>query len=183
MSEYRRYRIPKCPCTFSYLLIQVIDLLQRAQVAESQIAAIHGSMSRTKCTNESCTLDIPNTGQFQWLAQTTQEQRDRYIASGNLSCQLCKIGMYRPNVCWFGETLPSQPRLKVENWLAERPNVDLVLVIGTERFPYVAEAEAMGAEVAYFNFFEENLADTGGAWYVSGDVAQTLPRIVHASLQ
>jgi len=59
----------------------------------------------------------------------------------------------------------------------------LVLVIGTERTPFVREAQSKGAEVAWLNLFEDDLADTGGDWYVSGNASETLPALVDRALQ
>jgi len=60
--------------------------------------------------------------------------------------------------------------------------VDLVLVIGTERTPFVKEAIAKGAEVAWLNVFDNDLIDTGDDWYVSGCASETLPQLVDAAL-
>lgn len=96
-------------------------------------------------------------------------------------CQRCHSGVLRPAVCWFGETLPQHACLQIDKWFDLVPRVDLVLVLGTERTPYVQEAMAMGAEVAYFNFFENGLEDTADAWYVDGDLSQSLPLVVMLS--
>lgn len=78
--------------------------------------------------------------------------------------------------------LPHEPYERVETWFATVPRVDLVLVLGTERDLYVKEAQAKNAEVAYFNFFEANLDDTEGAWFVDGDLSQSLPLVVSRAL-
>lgn len=61
--------------------------------------------------------------------------------------------------------------------------MDLVLVIGTERTPFVEEAIAKGAEVAWLNVFDGDLADTGDDWYVSGSASETLPQLIDAVLE
>ena len=59
----------------------------------------------------------------------------------------------------------------------------MVLVVGTERTPFVREAQLKGAEVAWLNLFEDDLVDTGGDWYVSGNASETLPALVDRALQ
>lgn len=72
---------------------------------------------------------------------------------------------------------------RVEKWLQSAAHVDLVLVIGTERTPFVQEAVAKGAEVAWLNMFDSKLIDTGDDWYVSGYASETLPRLADAALR
>jgi hypothetical protein len=55
-------------------------------------------------------------------------------------------------------------------------------VIGTERTPFVEDAIAKGADVAWLNLFDDDLMDTGGDWYVSGCASETLPQLVDAAL-
>lgn len=83
---------------------------------------------------------------------------------------------------WFGERLPEEELGRVEEWLESSPRVDLVLAIGTERSPFVKDAIDKGAEVAWLNYFEKDLSNTGGDWYVDGCASETLPYLVNASL-
>jgi len=89
----------------------------------------------------------------------------------------------RPGVCWFGEKLPLAALSCVEKWLQDAAKVDLVLVVGTERTPFVEEAIAKGAEVAWLNVFDSELIDVGDDWYVSGCVTETLTQLVEAALR
>lgn len=97
-------------------------------------------------------------------------------------CPSCQSSKLRPGVHWFGEKLPAQELRRVDAWLESSPRVDLVLVIGTERTPFVKEAIGKGAEVAWLNYFEDGLECTGGDWYVNGCASETLPFLVQASL-
>jgi hypothetical protein len=72
---------------------------------------------------------------------------------------------------------------RVERWFQNAAKVELVLVIGTERTPFVEDAIAKGAEVAWLNLFDDNLMDTGGDWYVSGCASETLTQLVDAALR
>ena len=56
-------------------------------------------------------------------------------------------------------------------------------MIGTERTPFVDEAIAKGAEVAWLNVIESELIDVGDDWYVGGYVTETLTQLVDAALR
>lgn len=98
-------------------------------------------------------------------------------------CPLCRKASLRPGVCWYGEQLSAKLTSIVDDWFRNDQKVDLVLVVGTERSPFVMRAKDMGAETAWFNFFVEDLDDTGGDWYVSGDASMTLRRIIEAAIE
>lgn len=151
------------------------DLLQRAGHARAQLVPLHGSLYEAACSRLDCSFQCWNFGQVVKSKPTSP-------SSVELACCPRCGHTLRPAVCWFGEVLPHLARLQVDNWFASVPRVDLALVLGTDRFPFVHEAIAKGAEVAYFNFFEQDLEDTGDAWLVDGDLASTLPLIVHAVL-
>ena len=89
----------------------------------------------------------------------------------------------RPGVCWFGEKLPVAELNRVDKWFRDADDVELVLVIGTERTPFVEEAMAKGAEVAWLNVIDSELVDVGDDWYVGGCVTETLTQLVDAALQ
>lgn len=111
-------------------------------------------------------------------------------------CPSCQLGLLRPGVVWFHENLPSECLRDIDGWLADAPHVDLVLVIGTERTPFLGDAQRKGAMVVYFNISEETAlqenipesspessegSDTsqrGEDWVILGDASQTLPYII-----
>lgn len=82
---------------------------------------------------------------------------------------------------WFGEKLPQNALDRIENWLCMDAEVDLVLIIGTERTPFVYDAIERGALVAIFNIFQEEIDPEhvcDADWVVNGDVSQTLPNLI-----
>ena len=98
----------------------------------------------------------------------------------------CESGILRPGIVRFGEKLPQQYLDRIDNWLDAGPKVDLVLVIGTERTPFVYDAIERRAEVVCFNISNETLDsdDVGDAdWFVNGDVSQTLPHLVGSAFK
>lgn len=168
-----------------------IDLCQRAAHDDRQLVSLHGSLFKVCCANKECTFEDWNRTEeptVPGLRMSPSSKVDLTLTSLHLretdipSCPVCKAAKLRPGVHWFGEKLPIDELRRVDDWFLAAPKVDLVLVIGTERSPFVVDALAKGAEVAWLNFFEKDLEDTGGDWYVNGCVSETLPSLVDAAL-
>ena len=101
-------------------------------------------------------------------------------------CPKCKRGLLRPGVVWFGEQLPSKVLNDIDEWMAEKRKIDLIMVVGTSAkvYPaagYVDLARARGARVAIINM-DPNDVTAGGLrdkdWFFQGDAAQILPEIL-----
>ena len=59
----------------------------------------------------------------------------------------------------------------------------MVLVIGTERTPFLREAIDKGAEVVWFNINACDVEDMDDVnWYVRGDASTSLPHIINSAL-
>lgn len=168
------------------------DLLQRADHKPDQLVSLHGSLFKIYCENKECTFEESNYTHeptIPGLKIRTSNNLESAVASLSLrpadipSCPRCQISKLRPGVCWFGEKLPWAELSRVENRFQHAAKVDLVLVIGTERTPFVEEAIAKGAEVAWLNVFDSELIDVGDDWYVSGCVTETLTQLIDAALQ
>lgn len=145
-----------------------------------------------RCTDKKCDYEQSNhtpESTVRGLQINLSSRIDCALASLALnltdipSCPRCQSSKLRPGVCWFGEELPLDELNRVERWFQDTRKVDLVLVVGTERTPFVREAQSKGAEVAWLNLFEDDLVDTGGDWYVSGNASETLPALVDRALQ
>lgn len=154
--------------------------------------SLHGSLFRIRCSGKDCGYSSFNYDQkptvpgIYFSPSDGQDLAKRCAALSETdipSCPLCRSSKLRPGVHWFGERLPKEELSRVEEWLESSPRVDLVLVVGTERSPFVKDAMDKGAEVAWLNYFEEDLTSTGGDWYVDGCASETLPYLVDASLQ
>lgn len=102
-------------------------------------------------------------------------------------CPVCRHGLQRPGVVWFGEPLPQDLLARTDQWLELLPRIDILLVVGTSAtvFPaaeYISRAREKGAFVAHFNTVRDDELMCAGDWYVPGDAAVTLPRVVEEAL-
>ncbi|KAK5131224.1 hypothetical protein LTR08_001193 [Meristemomyces frigidus] len=102
------------------------------------------------------------------------------------TCPKCTHALLRPNVVWFGESLPWTVLETVDTYIAQPPPIDLILVLGTSAkvFPaagYIAEARAKGARVCVVNT-DVNDAPPGGwqegDWFFRGDAAVLVPMLL-----
>lgn len=169
------------------------DLLQRADHNPDQLVSLHGSLFKICCENKECAFEDSNYTVEPTVpglkVPLSNDNLESTVASLSLrpadvpSCPRCRTFKLRPGVCWFGEKLPLTGLRRVEQWFRDAAKVDLVLVIGTERTPFVEEAIAKGAEVAWLNVFDSELIDVGEDWYVSGCVTETLTQMVEAALR
>lgn len=160
---------------------ETADLCQKAGHVDEQLASLHGSLFKIQCSGKECAYETWNRAPgptVPGLNMSPSHNIDLTIEYSGLAvasvpdCPLCGKFKLRPGVCWFGEELPRSELVRVEEWFRRTSSVDLVLVVGTERSPFVAEAIAKGAEVAWLNFFEENIQDSGGDWFVETDAPQ-----------
>ncbi|KXS98542.1 hypothetical protein AC579_4793 [Pseudocercospora musae] len=156
-------------------ITQNIDgLSQRAGHSKSKLVELHGSLFGVRCTKPACDYVI---------ADTTSMKDQEYRQLSKLNCPKCRLGILRPDVTWFGERLRQDCLDSIDRWLLSVPRVDLMLVVGTSCnvFPaaeYIHTARRKGAYVAHFNIARDDEWIEPGDWYVPGDVATTLPRIV-----
>lgn len=158
-------------------------MLEKAVCPKEQLVSLHGSAFTVRCTNSSCSFTMQNQSEQPTAPEKFLHGRTSITDEPSLRCKECQEGSLRPGVCWFGEELPARSLERVSEWFEGVSKADLILVVGTDRSPFVAEAQALGAETAWLNFFEEDLPDTGGDWYVDGDVSLTLPWLVDLALQ
>ena len=168
------------------------DLLQRADHESDQLVSLHGSLFKICCEDKGCGFEDSNytlEPTVPGLKIHPSDSSESTVASLSLqladmpNCTRCRTSKLRPGVCWFGEKLPLSELNRVEKWFRDAENVDLALVIGTERTPFVDEAIAKGAEVAWLNVIDSELIDVGDDWYVSGCVTESLTQLVDAALR
>lgn len=93
-------------------------------------------------------------------------------------CPVCRVGLLRPGVVWFGEPLPFNVVRKADEFITAEPPVDLILVIGTSGtvWPasgYTEQVKMRGGKVAVFNIEEDT--HSGADWVFQGDAAELLP--------
>ncbi|KAK3616874.1 hypothetical protein LTR56_025666 [Elasticomyces elasticus] len=132
------------------------------------LQTLHGSLFDLKCANDACTFKGRNV-----------DRRTFDL----LVCPECRLSYLRPGVTWFGERLPLDVVQKIDAWLEFHERIDMVLVVGTERTPYLHDALLRGAKVAWFNKMEGHVEDMGDAdWVVDGDASMTLPYVIDSAL-
>jgi len=100
-----------------------------------------------------------------------------------LVCPTCRSSYLRPRVTWSGERLSPDVEERIEAWLGSNDRIDMVLVVGTERTPYLHDALLKGANVAWVNIIERHIENTGdGDWVVDGDPSKTVPYVIDSAL-
>ena len=192
------------------ILTKQIGLSQRAGHPREKVQLLHGSLFDVKCSDFWCkykeqnnfrdpivpALAIP-TDETDLTSNVAREARELDISDAQIRlpevaerdlphCPMCKDGMLRPGVVWFGEALPADVMKTVENFIQEAKKIDLILVIGTSArvYPaagYVDLARAKGARVAVINMNRNDEPANGmkeGDWFFAGDAAQIVPEIL-----
>ncbi|KAG7905415.1 hypothetical protein KL906_005081 [Ogataea polymorpha] len=169
----------------SFLTItQNVDgLSQRSHHVPEKLLEFHGSLFGMRCTNFSCSYEEQNNYNDPLCEALRVDNFDQTDALPFLDeqdlphCPACKVGLLRPAVVWFGESLPLQMIDKADEFIVQN-KVDLMLVIGTSRavWPaasYVDIIRNQGGKVAIFNTEPDD--DEKDCWQFIGDSAETLP--------
>ncbi|KAK3210247.1 hypothetical protein GRF29_44g2106332 [Pseudopithomyces chartarum] len=192
-------------------LSQNVDgLSPRANHPEDSLKLLHGSLFDVKCSDFFCNhleknnytdpivpaLALPTSEEDPTttaaLAARELDISDVSVPIPELSykhlpqCPKCKRGLLRPGVVWFGEQLPSKVLQDIDDWMLEKKEIDLIMVVGTSAkvYPaagYVDLARARGARVAIINMDPNDVTAGGlrkGDWFFQGDAAQILPEIL-----
>lgn len=84
----------------------------------------------------------------------------------------------RPGVTFFEENLPVQELQRVDNWLDANDEVDVVMIIGTSRSPFVGDAVQRGARIVVFNMGADAERSEDDDLIVAGDASSTLPYVI-----
>ncbi len=150
------------------LITQNVDgLHQRA--GSRKVVELHGSISKTKCTNTECSL------------QSFEDHAEH--ADAVPQCSVCG-SVLRPDVVLFGESLPP-----FASWQAKRAlrDCDLFIAIGTSGLvspaaDYVRSARYAGARTVYVNL--EPLSPPNPAFQeaVLGRAEEVLPELLRRGI-
>lgn len=118
------------------------DLSQRAGHPPEQLKSLHGSLFDIKCSADGC--DWVQRGNFEdpfcpSLAPASEDpppgetlplldpyHRIRHIPEEELpKCPKCQVGLQRPAVVWFGESLDATMLTDIEAWMSQGKVVSL----------------------------------------------------------
>ena len=142
------------------LITQNVDGLHQ-QAGSQGVIELHGNIARTKCFRENAVVE-------------------RWDETGDVPprCPRCG-GLLRPDVVWFGESLP--PRALDAAEQAAR-DCDVFLSVGTSGVVYPAAsltdlAAERGATTAIFN---PDSTPQSADFHITGPAGQTLPALVQA---
>ncbi|CAK3747938.1 NAD-dependent deacetylase sirtuin-5 [Lecanosticta acicola] len=172
-------------------ITQNIDgLSHRAQHPPRQLVTLHGSNHGIKCSNKDCNYTAENYTDQSTVPglEMPAEFSDSTIPLPQIDrqaiprCPSCKSAMLRPGVTWFGESLPSTSMTHIDGWLDAHEDVNLLLIIGTSRSPFVADAIERGARTAVFNMGNDAEPCDDDDWVLDGDASQTLPYVIERAL-
>jgi len=120
------------------LITQNVDGLHR-KAGSNNVVEIHGNIWRVRCTGE---------GTITYLEENPIGQLP----------PLCECGaMLRPDVVWFGESLPLEGLISAEKAIQE---CDILLVVGTSGHVYPVAAFPMAAKSAGAMVVEINIEKT-----------------------
>lgn len=181
---------------FMTLSMNIDGLCSRAGHPAEQLLEVHGSLFDLKCSGANC--DYLDNGNFTRNITESQDSPDGVSPKANVvpHCPKCdQARVLRPNIVWFGESLPKEVVHAADSWIAESEHIDLVLVIGTtaQVWPvsgYVDAAIEKGARVAMVNADRGDLVPGGGElgltdkdWFFVGDAAKLVPEMLREKLQ
>jgi NAD-dependent deacetylase len=144
------------------LLTQNVDgLHQRA--GSRDVVEYHGNILRTRCSRHGCLPDVP-PGQGEPPL-----------------CPACYAPL-RPDVVWFGETIPAYAQLKA---VEASEDCDLFMAIGTSAMVYPAASLAELAKARGASFIEINTQVTPlsplADFRLQGPAAEILPELERAA--
>lgn len=181
--------------------------LRAGHLSENHLE-LHGSLFDLRCTNFVCTYK--ESGNFkhpltpllsdceeEFAKEVKPDQSPEFQPVQSIldldlpHCPLCKTGLLRPGVVWFGEPLPLRVIDKVDEFLVKNDPVDLILVIGTSAsvWPlagYIDRVRQQGGKIAVFNTEIENIEEVEninedneyGGFAFLGDAAVNLPKLL-----
>ncbi len=147
------------------LITQNVDGLHR-RAGSKVVVELHGDITRVRCSREGTPAET-------WVEPPSGDPPPR--------CGGC--GAYlRPDVVWFGETLPEQSLHRA--WAAVY-DCDVFLTVGTSNLvepaaslPWLAAAQ--GATVAVVNTTMEGQWQGVGIHHLTGPAGEVLPRLFDA---
>ena len=167
------------------------ELSELADHNPRRLVALHGSIYNIRCSRDECPYAARNYTSHAMIPGLNLPPYDvadpriplpPVARSAVPTCPLCKQGIIRPGVTFFEESLPEQELQRVDDWLETNDEVDLAMVIGTSRAPFVGDAVHRGARMVVFNVGNDAQRSEDDDLIVEGDASQTLPYVIGRAL-
>ncbi len=150
------------------VLTQNVDGLHQA-AGSTAVVELHGNIGLTKCF-ANCQGDPTPVDEANWVDRDASPPR----------CPHCGA-MLRPDVVWFGESLPTQA---INRALRASAECDLLLVVGTSGVVYPAAALPQLAKEAGNTVIEVNPEPSGitllADLFLQGPGGRVLPQLLQA---
>jgi NAD-dependent deacetylase len=145
------------------LITQNVDGLHR-RAGSRAVVELHGDITRVRCSRE-------GVGATEWSEPLPGGEPPR--------CTGCGAHL-RPDVVWFGETLPEESLQRARAAVRE---CDLFLAVGTSNLVEPAAslpwlAAARGAVVAVVNTTMDGQRQGSGIHHLNGPAGEVLPRLL-----
>jgi NAD-dependent deacetylase len=148
------------------LITQNVDGLHR-RAGSRTVVELHGDLTRARCSGEGVIAD-------EWVEPAPGGEPPTCVGCG---------AYLRPDVVWFGETLPQEALHRA--WAAAY-ECDVFLAVGTSNLvepaatlPWLAAAQ--GATVAVVNTSMEGQRGGVGIHHLEGSAGEVLPRLIEAA--
>ncbi len=156
-----------------HLVTQNVDGLHQRAGSEN-VLELHGNITRIKCEKRQRFIDLSHAQLTEYALQLSENTPPRCL---DCNCN----SFYRPDVVWFGESLPYHALVTAEQVASQ---CEMLLCIGTSSVVYPAAAlpltaQQNGATVVEINY-ESTPLTKKAHYFLKGMSGEILPALVKA---